>query len=132
MNSFNHYAYGAIGAWLYAVVAGIDVDPEKPGYKHIIMRPRPGGGLTGAKAEFLSQYGLIRSAWKWENGVFEWRISVPANTTATVHIPFSGGASIWEGDQLAEKADCVSLLFREDDTAVYQVGSGDYHFTVHR
>ena len=70
MNSFNHYAYGAIGAWMYAVVGGIDLDPDQPGYKHIIMHPQPGGGLTYAKAELHSMYGIIRSAWTLQNGTF--------------------------------------------------------------
>ncbi len=87
MNSFNHYAYGAIGAWLYAVVAGIDADPAQPGYKHIIFHPHPGGGLTSAKAALNSMYGLIVSDWRIENGQFEWDILVPPNTTATVILP---------------------------------------------
>ena len=89
MNSFNHYAYGAVGDWLYAVVAGIEADPEKPGYKHIIFRPRPGGGLTSARAELESPHGLIRSAWSIEGGRFRWEIVVPPNTTATVFVPGS-------------------------------------------
>lgn len=87
MNSFNHYAYGAIGAWLYTVVAGIDVDPAQPGYKHILFRPQPGGGLTSAKATLTSMYGLIASDWRIENGKFEWDIVVPPNTSATVTLP---------------------------------------------
>ena len=70
MNSFNHYAYGAVGAWMYAVIGGIDLDPEQPGYKHIIMRPQPGGGLTYAKTGLHSMYGLIRSEWTLENQNF--------------------------------------------------------------
>jgi alpha-L-rhamnosidase len=62
-NSFNHYAFGAIGDWLYRVVAGIDPDPPAPGYKGIVFRPRPGGSLTWAEAGFNSLYGSIRSRW---------------------------------------------------------------------
>src|SRR5204863_9466797 len=50
MNSFNHYAYGAVGDWMYRVVAGLNSDPAQPGYKHIIVRPQPGGGFTFARA----------------------------------------------------------------------------------
>ncbi|HET8631741.1 MAG TPA: family 78 glycoside hydrolase catalytic domain, partial [Thermomicrobiales bacterium] len=63
MNSFNHYALGAVGAWLYRAVAGIDTDPERPGYRHIVFHPRPGGGLTYARAELRSPYGPITSHW---------------------------------------------------------------------
>jgi alpha-L-rhamnosidase len=66
MNSFNHYAYGAIGEWLYTYVAGIQIDAENPGYKHFFLAPHPGGGLTHTAATFRSGYGDIRSAWKIE------------------------------------------------------------------
>ncbi len=132
MNSFNHYAYGAIGAWLYAVVGGIDLDPERPGYKHIIMRPRPGGDLTHATAELRSIYGPIRSAWTLdvERGKFDWRITVPANTSATVYVPAAASAVVREGDVLADEAPGVSWLRREADAAVYEVAAGDYRFTA--
>jgi alpha-L-rhamnosidase len=87
MNSFNHYAYGSIGSWLYAVVAGIDIDPTQPGYKHIVFRPQPGGGLNHAKATLNSMYGTIVSDWCVLDGKFQWDIVVPPNTTATVYLP---------------------------------------------
>ena len=87
MNSFNHYAYGAIGDWLYRVVAGIDVDPQAPGYKHILLHPQPGGPLTYARARLESMYGLVVSDWRIEKGRFRWDIVVPPNTTASVTLP---------------------------------------------
>ena len=87
MNSFNHYAYGAIGEWLYATVAGIDLDPAKPGYKHIIIRPQPGGGLTWARGELLSRYGRIACAWRIEERQLHVDVTIPPNTTATVTLP---------------------------------------------
>lgn len=132
MNSFNHYAYGAIGSWLYAVVAGIGLDPDRPGYKHIIMRPLPGGGLTSVRAELESTYGSIRSAWTVENGDFDWRITIPANTTATIYVPVPAEAVLWENGKPAESAEGVMLVGREKDATVYEVGSGEYHFTTSR
>ena len=131
MNSFNHYAYGAIGAWLYAVVGGIDVDPERPGYKHIVMRPQPGGDLTRATTDLQSMYGLIQSAWVLdaERGKFDWRIVVPPNTTATVHVPAAARATVREGSLPAEQAPGVRLLRREAGAAVYEVESGEYYFS---
>ncbi len=67
MNSFNHYAYGAIGKWMYQVVAGIGIDEKNPGYKHIIIKPMPGGGLTYANATHQSMYGAIESGWELED-----------------------------------------------------------------
>jgi alpha-L-rhamnosidase len=89
MNSFNHYAYGAIGSWLYEKVAGIDLDPARPGYRHIIFRPQPAEGLTWARASFDSIHGRIESAWRREGDQFDWRIRVPANCTGTVYLPNS-------------------------------------------
>ena len=89
MNSFNHYAYGAIGEWLYTYVAGITIDEENPGYKHFVLAPHPGGGLTNANAEFNSMYGKITSSWRIEGASFTYEVEVPANTTATVILPYS-------------------------------------------
>ena len=130
MNSFNHYAYGAVGAWMYAVIGGIDLDPQRPGYKHIIMRPRPGGDLTSALAELRSMYGLIRSAWSLdaERGMLDWRITIPANTTATVYVPVTDVAWVREGDIPAADAPGVRFLRREAAAEVYEVASGEYYF----
>jgi alpha-L-rhamnosidase len=87
MNSFNHYAYGSIGAWLYGTVAGIEIDPEQPAYKHSILRPQPGGDLTCAAARLQTLYGELVSDWRIENGRFAWDVVIPANTTATVILP---------------------------------------------
>ena len=94
MNSFNHYAYGSIGAWLYSTVAGIEIDPAKPGYKHALLRPEPGGGLTHADGALETQYGLLRSAWTLENGRFSWEITVPPNATATATLPDGIGGAV--------------------------------------
>lgn len=130
MNSFNHYAYGAIGDWLYAVVGGIDIDPAQPGYKHIIMRPQPGGELTSASTELHSLYGPIHSTWTLKNGSFDWQLSIPANTSATVYVPAGEHNEIREGGSLAANASAVKFLRREAGASVYELGSGSYHFQV--
>lgn len=85
MNSFNHYAYGAVGEWLYAVVAGIDA--LAPGYQRILIHPRPGGGVTWARGRLDSPYGTISTDWKIEAGKFSLEALVPPNTTALVILP---------------------------------------------
>ncbi len=87
MNSFNHYAYGAIGEWLYTYVSGMQIDEKQPGYKHFILAPHPGGGLTHAKAEFNSMYGMIKSSWKIDGENIIYDVEIPANTKATVVMP---------------------------------------------
>ncbi|RLD71481.1 MAG: alpha-L-rhamnosidase, partial [Bacteroidetes bacterium] len=77
MNSFNHYAYGAIGKWMYEVVAGIGIDEQNPGYKHIIINPRPGGGLSSARATHQSMYGEISSGWELEEEKLTMKVKIP-------------------------------------------------------
>jgi len=87
MNSFNHYAYGAIGEWLYTHVAGLRTDPDNPGYRHFFLSPHPGGGLSHATANMDTPYGPARSAWKITDGELLYEVLIPANTEATVILP---------------------------------------------
>jgi len=106
MNSFNHYAYGAIGDWMYRVIAGIDMDPSVPGYKKIRIKPQPGGDITSAKASLETGYGKIGVDWKLNNGKFTIDVEIPANTTAAIYVPVKDGK----------------------DYEIKTVGSGKYHF----
>ncbi|MEO6062131.1 MAG: alpha-L-rhamnosidase C-terminal domain-containing protein [Thermoflexales bacterium] len=122
MNSFNHYAYGAIGAWLYAVVAGIDVDETQPGFKRIVFRPEPGGGLTQVKAALDGPYGRIESAWRTRGLAWRWRVLVPPNASARAHVPAAENATIL--------ADGGTPLERSASYAVYALEAGAYTFLV--
>jgi alpha-L-rhamnosidase len=97
-NSFNHFAKGAVGDWMYSVVGGIQHDEEKPGYKHIIIKPEPSADLEYAKVELESPYGLIRSHWTLQDGDITLEVRIPPNTTATVFLP--GHPEKKEGMQL--------------------------------
>lgn len=98
MNSFNHYAYGAIGDWMYRVMAGIDTDPDYPGYKKIIIKPHPGGKITYCKASLKTQYGIISVNWHIEDDKFKMDVVVPKNTTAAVFVPDADGKNYTEHD----------------------------------
>ena len=87
MNSFNHYAYGSVCAWIWKTVAGIAADPAAPGFKHIVMKPVPDKRLGFVKAEYDSAAGLIKSAWKYEGEHWVWDFTVPEGSTATVTLP---------------------------------------------
>lgn len=104
MNSFNHYAYGAIGEWMYRVVAGIRLDEAKPGYKHVLIQPRPGGGLTYARASIESMYGRVAAGWEIVDGKLRVKVEIPPNTTATVRMPGGKaeevGSGIWEFEEV--------------------------------
>ena len=87
MNSFNHYAYGAIGQWMHERIAGLAPDPEQPGYKHFFIQPAPGGPLTSAKAELMTPYGTASSSWILQQGKLQLAAIVPPNTSATLLLP---------------------------------------------
>lgn len=125
MNSFCHYALGSVCEWLFHAVAGIDT--EGPGYQRITIRPRPGGGLTHVRASYRSIRGMIAVHWELLQRVFRLRIRIPANTTATVHIP-ADKDEVSESGRPAKNAEGVFYRGREDGVAVYQVGSGNYLF----
>ena len=86
MNSYNHYAYGAVGDWLYGTVAGIETDEEHPGFEKIRFAPKTTDKLTFAKASLKTKYGVIRSEWKRENGQIVYTFAVPNGLTATAEI----------------------------------------------
>ena len=90
MNSYNHYAYGAIGQFMYERVAGLSPDPKHPGYKHFFVRPLVGGPLTSARAELETGYGKAVSGWQLVGGELEMKVVVPPNATATVVFPGGG------------------------------------------
>ena len=87
MNSFNHYAYGAVLAWIYKTVAGIAADPKAPGFKNIVMAPKPDKRLGFVKAEYETPRGLVKSAWRYEGDKWIWDFTVPAGATASVTLP---------------------------------------------
>ncbi len=123
MNSFNHYAYGAIGKWLYEVVAGIGIDEKNPGYKHIIIQPRPGGGLTSAKATHNSMYGTILSGWTLEDETMTMEVEIPVNTSATIHIP-GGPAEILINGEVLEGSSFQQQCL--NGSVAVECGSGSY------
>jgi alpha-L-rhamnosidase len=129
MNSFNHYAYGAIGEWLYSVVAGLDIDPEKPGYKHVIVQPHPGGGMTYAKAAHKSQYGPVTAGWRVKDGVFYVNVEIPANATATVHLPLAQLKEVQESGRSLSAAKGILNTAQREGAVVVEVGSGQYEFS---
>jgi alpha-L-rhamnosidase len=128
MNSFNHYAYGAIGDWMYRVMAGIETDESAPGYKHVLIQPRPGGGFTRVKASHQTMYGRVGSAWTLEGGRFALDVEVPPNTRATVRLPGAKLADVTESGRPLAGASGVTGQKQDGDAVVVEVGSGRYAF----
>ena len=122
MNSFNHYAYGAIGEWLYRVVAGIEADEEESGYKFTTIYPRIGGGLDYVKANYSSVYGDITSQWNVSGDEVTMKVRIPHNTQAKICL--DQAKEVLDGDGLEFVAEngfmsasagsgCYSIRFRK-------------------
>lgn len=128
MNSFNHYAYGAIGDWMYRVVAGIDTEEEHPGYKGIQIKPHIGDQLSHAKAELKTYYGTVVSGWEKVGDKLKLNVSIPVNTNAIVYVPASATSAVTEsGKQLADVSG-LEVVGHEDGYVVVKLGSGAYQF----
>jgi alpha-L-rhamnosidase len=92
MNSFNHYAYGAVGDWMVSTVAGLEI--AEPGYRKILFKPRPGGSLTQASAKLQTRFGTASIAWEMKNNQLHLDLEIPPGTSAELSLP--GG---WQGDK---------------------------------
>jgi alpha-L-rhamnosidase len=130
MNSFNHYAYGAIGDWMYRVMTGIDTDPEAPGYKRIVIKPHLTDKLTFANAELQTYYGKVASQWQREGGRLQLNVVIPANTTAIVYIPAQSIEAVREGGRPLAALKEIRLKGTQVNYMAVEVGSGQYRFTV--
>lgn len=124
MNSYNHYAFGSVVAWVYRYVAGIDTSQSGPGFKKIVIHPHLDPRLTSAKGEYDSVYGEISTAWtNPAGGPFTLKLKIPANTSADVYLPAKKGATVFEGGKKRETE-------LRNGTFFVQVGSGTYEFAV--
>ena len=130
MNSFNHYAAGAVGQWMVNHQLGVSSDEDVPGFKHFILQPSYGGTITFTKGYYDSVYGRIISEWKLDGGNFIYNVTVPANTTATLYLPAASHSTVMESGKLASKAEGVTFVGHENGRAVYELESGSYRFTV--
>jgi alpha-L-rhamnosidase len=129
MNSFNHYAYGAVGDWMYRIVAGINSDPEAPGYKHILIEPHPGGGLTNVSASHDTPYGKVSSSWQEAEGGFRLKVLIPPNTTARLTLPFAAISHILEDGKPISISDGIFAVRQSGPHSIVDIGSGRYEFT---
>jgi alpha-L-rhamnosidase len=130
MNSFNHYSLGSCGEWMFDAVAGIGLDPDQPGFKHIIIKPVMGGDLTWVKAHYDTVHGRIVSEWERKEKQLTLHVVIPANTTATIYVPAGDLASVLEGGKPAAKSEGVRFLRKKNAAAVFEAGSGTYDFTT--
>jgi alpha-L-rhamnosidase len=129
MNSGNHVMLlGDLVVWMYEDLGGIKSDPDQAGFKKIIMKPYPVEGLDFVNASYHSVHGPIKSDWKVKDKDFNWNITVPANTTAEIYIPAKSEDDITESGKKAGEAEDVRFVKMDGSRAVFEIGSGDYHF----
>jgi alpha-L-rhamnosidase len=121
MNSFNHYGLGSVGDWLYRTVGG--VAPAAPGYRQVLIAPRPGGTVTAATASLQTRYGQTRSEWTRSGSTLTLKVVVPPNATATVRVPASSAAAV------TAPAEAVPQGY-SGGAAAYSLASGSYTFTA--
>ncbi|MCX6335284.1 MAG: glycoside hydrolase family 78 protein [Bacteroidia bacterium] len=130
MNSFNHYAYGAIGDWMYRVSAGIEA--MKPGYKQIMIQPHPTKRLDYSKATFESMYGTIASGWERKNGKITVTVKIPANTRAVIMLPVDDLSKVTQNGSQISVDNKETLVIAVEDSGKritgFPRGSGDYIF----
>lgn len=128
MNSFNHYAYGAIGDWMYSQIAGINTDEDDPGFHGIVITPHVGGGLTQAEGKLETPYGEVVSGWHLDDSMINMDITVPPNASARVTLPFVSGL-ITEGGSNIYTVPDISSIDKTGNSLQLTIGSGTYHFS---
>ncbi|MGC9326345.1 MAG: family 78 glycoside hydrolase catalytic domain [Candidatus Hinthialibacter sp.] len=130
MNSFNHYALGAVAEWMYRNIAGINPDPAAPGFKHIIIHPRPGGGLTFAKASYDSIHGVIAAEWRVRQDRFTLEAAIPANTSADIVLPARSVSQITENGRSLSDIPCLTIRESDGANVIIKAPSGKYSFEI--
>jgi len=126
MNSFNHYAYGAIGDWMYRVSAGIETIGA--GYKHLAIQPHPTKRLTFSRASFESSYGTVASGWERKNNRIIVSVKIPANCSATISLPVNSASKVTENGTSISDNRYFSDIRLSGNKLLFETGSGDYVF----
>jgi alpha-L-rhamnosidase len=128
MNSFAHYSFGAVGQWMFQTLAGIDA--TEPGFQRLLIRPQPAAGLTWVKASYRSLHGRIATQWRTHDGRLTFDVTIPANTTATVCLPFADLADVTEGGRPAAHVAGIKLLRNSNAGSQWEIAAGQYRFML--
>jgi alpha-L-rhamnosidase len=130
-NSRNHVMLiGDLLPWLYEYLAGIRPDPSAPGYRHIVLKPVPLAGVDYVRAWRQTMVGRIESRWRRHDGQFEWEVSIPSGSTATIYIPADGSAQVTESGKPVAESVGMKFLRQENGRIAYEAVSGEYSFHV--
>ena len=126
--SRNHPMFGGGITWFYRKLAGMNADPEHPGYRNIIFKPQPAGNLGFASYSNLTPYGSAGITWKKENGRFFMDVTIPPGCTSTCYIPVTGEGKIIESGKILKRSGNILFQGRENGYVVYKLNSGEYKF----
>jgi alpha-L-rhamnosidase len=127
--SLNHWTHSACGEWLWKDVAGLSPDPDFPGYTRFVVHPRPTPEVSWCKAEYRSVRGPIKISWKVSSHRFTLDLKVPVGSVATMYLQASMG-TVFEGGRRVLSTKGVKYVGRDGDSAIYEVASGEYHFSA--
>ena len=125
MNSFNHYAYGAVGEWLYRYAAGVDTVSTDPGFHTIYLHPNFDARLRSLSLDYESPYGTIHSEWNVQRDQATWKVTVPPNTTAILPPRSTNATSI-----LFQGAPVERSELHIDTSGRVELPAGSYTFTA--
>ena len=118
MNDFSHVGLSGVGEWIWRMIVGLNPDENQPGYKHFVIHPRPGAGLSFIKAQYDSIRGTIGVEWKIDRDKFTLNARIPPNTTATIYLPSASQNKITESGMPVVQANGVRFLRIEEGCAV--------------
>ncbi len=139
MNSHNHAMFGSIDSWFYKVVAGINIDPQEPGFKRIIVKPHIVGDLKHASASINTLRGPVYSGWRKSGERLAVEVSIPVNSAGSIWLPVKdivnpliseGETTLWRDGRYVPGVEGIKSAHREGDYVVLEVGSGTYHFEI--
>lgn len=132
MNSFNHYSFGAIGAWMYNYSLGIERDETSPGFKHFFLKPQPDptAKMTWAKGHYNSMYGRIESGWEIKGGSCHYHFFVPANTTATLFLQAASMNDIGDGKRPVASLPGVQYIGLNNGQYIFKLQPGTHNIRV--
>ena len=120
--------FGGGIVWFYRKLAGMNADPEYPGYRHLIVKPMPAEDLKYAKYYNQTSYGEAGISWKKENGQFSMQVTIPVGCEATVYIPMMAGKRILEGGITIPVSNDIRFIKEEEGYSMFKVKSGNYDF----
>jgi alpha-L-rhamnosidase len=127
MNSYNHYAYGAVADWIYRDAAGVDATPLDAGFHTVVLHPVFDARLGSLSLDYASVYGSIHSDWTVKGTTAEWHLTIPANTTAWLSKAEAGKYKL-EGVSLAESKLAKAAIHGQQDG--FELAAGSYSFMV--